>query len=273
MKNGDCVEFLQWALPRLHMRWPGFRRVRNQVCKHIDRRMKTLQLDGIEAYRTYLSAHPEEWTTLDSLTRITISRFYRDRWMFDQLERLILPDRAREAAASHRSVVGVCSLGSGSGEEPYSVSLLWCLRLQSGFPEVRIRILAVDADARLLERARKACYEPGSMKELPADLRASGFIETAEGPCLRPEYRRPVKLLRHDVREGVPDGPYDIVLCRNLAFTYFDEPLQACLARHIHEALRPGGVLVTGGHERLPEGHSFRSGSGGRYFHWKPAAS
>jgi len=33
MNDNDCVEFLQWALPRLHLRWPGFRKVRAQVCK------------------------------------------------------------------------------------------------------------------------------------------------------------------------------------------------------------------------------------------------
>ena len=37
MKDSDCVTFLQWALPRLHFRWPGFRKVRRQVCRRISR--------------------------------------------------------------------------------------------------------------------------------------------------------------------------------------------------------------------------------------------
>jgi len=32
MKDADCIDFLEWALPRLGMRWAGFRRVRGQVC-------------------------------------------------------------------------------------------------------------------------------------------------------------------------------------------------------------------------------------------------
>ena len=48
MKDDRCVRFLQWALPQMHMRWPGFRKVRRQVCKRIDRRMKMLGLTRID---------------------------------------------------------------------------------------------------------------------------------------------------------------------------------------------------------------------------------
>jgi hypothetical protein len=42
MKDTKCIQFLQWALPRLRMRWPGFRKVRRQVCKRINRRIREL---------------------------------------------------------------------------------------------------------------------------------------------------------------------------------------------------------------------------------------
>jgi hypothetical protein len=31
--DAECVVFLQWALPRLGLRWQGFRKVRRQVCR------------------------------------------------------------------------------------------------------------------------------------------------------------------------------------------------------------------------------------------------
>ena len=48
MSNHECVAFLQWALPQRHMRWPGYRKVRRQVCKRVDRRIRELGLDGVE---------------------------------------------------------------------------------------------------------------------------------------------------------------------------------------------------------------------------------
>jgi chemotaxis protein methyltransferase CheR len=79
MSDSQCVVFLQWALPRLRVRWAGFRKVRRQVCRRVWRRARELGLADLVAYRAYLEEHPEEWALLDSMARITISRFYRDR--------------------------------------------------------------------------------------------------------------------------------------------------------------------------------------------------
>ena len=54
MKNTECVAFLQWALPQLVMRWPGFRKVRRQVCRRIGRRLCELGLPDVAAYRACL---------------------------------------------------------------------------------------------------------------------------------------------------------------------------------------------------------------------------
>ena len=77
-EDQQWVAFLQWALPQLQLRWKGFRKVRSQVCKRIYRRMRSLQISSLDAYRLYLQRHPGEWRVLDTLCRITISRFYRD---------------------------------------------------------------------------------------------------------------------------------------------------------------------------------------------------
>jgi hypothetical protein len=63
-----CVEFLQWALPRLGLRWSGFRKVRRQVCRRVRRRLDELELADLDTYRAHLEAHPEEWALFDSLT-------------------------------------------------------------------------------------------------------------------------------------------------------------------------------------------------------------
>ena len=79
------------------MRWPGFRKVRSQVCKRIRRRLNTLALDDLDAYKRYLETHADEWPRLDSMCRITISRFYRDRGVFEALEAEVLPALATAA--------------------------------------------------------------------------------------------------------------------------------------------------------------------------------
>jgi len=85
MRDADCIAFLQWALPRLDLRWQGFRKVHGQVCKRLKRRMKALGLEDIAAYRARLKADPDEWAVLDGMCHITISRFFRDSRILEAL--------------------------------------------------------------------------------------------------------------------------------------------------------------------------------------------
>jgi chemotaxis protein methyltransferase CheR len=117
-----------------------------------------------------------------------------------------------------------------------------------------MRILATDADAAMLARARHACYGAGSVRELPEPRRAAAFAERDRLFCLRAEFAEGVTLMRHDIRSPPPEGQFDLVLCRNLAFTYFDLAGQRAAAARLAGALRPGGALVIGAHEALPPG-------------------
>ncbi len=250
MDDATCVEFLQWALPRLRMRWPGFRKVRRQVCKRVQHRIRTLELGNAAAYRDYLKHHPPEWTVLDGLCRITISRFYRDRGIFDCLGTEVLPALGRQAIACGETALRAWSAGCASGEEPYSLELLWCFR--SGFPALSLHTVATDDDPALLERARRACYSPSSLKDLPHAWRAEAFEREADVYCLRRRFQENVTFMRQDIRTAMPEGRFDLILCRNLVFTYFEDSLQRETLERLAGKIRPGGVLVLGAHESLP---------------------
>jgi chemotaxis protein methyltransferase CheR len=236
MTDADCVGFLQWALPKLGLRWEGFRKVRRQVCRRVSRRIAELELNDVDAYRAFLEGDEREWDVLSHLCRITISRFWRDRGVFEMLRDEVLPALG--------PTVSAWSAGCASGEEPYS------LVLAAAEAGVVIRVLATDVDPALLERAERACYPESSLRDLPADVRGRAF----DRGCLRAEHRHPVQLRRHDLRDGPPGGPYDLVLCRNLVFTYFADELQLEIGRRLARSLRPEGALVVGVHESLPDG-------------------
>lgn len=253
MNDAECVEFLQRALPRLSLRWSGFRKVRKQVCKRLSRRLRDLGLTDGAAYAAYLEAHPAEWARLDAMCRISISRFWRDRGVFEALAEHVLPDLAQSAERSGTAALRVWSAGCASGEEPYSLSILWSSRLASRFPAVALDIVASDADAGLLARAARAVYPRGCVRELPATLVAAAFEDCDGALRLRAAYRSPVRFLCQDIRQAMPDGPFDLILCRNLAFTYFDAGLQRELLAGLTDRLRPGGYLVVGAHEALPQ--------------------
>jgi chemotaxis protein methyltransferase CheR len=253
MTDAECVGFLQWALPQLHLRWAGFRRVRRQVCKRVDRRLKELQLPDTRAYRSFLKTHPEEWDFLDAACSITISRFYRDRLVFDHLGTLLLPGLAELASSQNELSVRCWSVGCGSGEEPYTLAILWQLTVAPRFPHLGMHITATDIDSYLLQRARRAWYPASSLRDVPREWMRIAFDETPRGYRVREVFRRDVEFALQDIRREQPSGGFHIVLCRNLVFTYFEEALQREVLDHILEHLEEGGILVIGHRETLPQ--------------------
>jgi chemotaxis protein methyltransferase CheR len=254
VNDPEGVAFLQWCLPRLGLRWPGFRKVRRRVYKRVDRRLKDLGLPDLAAYRGYLDGHPAEWPVLDALCRIPISRFYRDRAVFEYLGRDVLPDLAEVATGAGDRELGAWSVGCASGEEPYTLAIVWHERCAPRVPALRLRIVATDVDRDGLGRAERGCYSPSSLKDLPAELRSSAFTESGPELCVKPRYRSGIVFVEQDVREAAPGERFHLVLCRNVAFTYFDEAAQRETLRRIEDRLVPGGALVLGGTESLPEG-------------------
>ncbi len=253
MRDTDCVAFLQWALPQMSMRWPGFRKVRRQVCKRVARRMRALDLETVEQYRDRLTADRDEWLVLEAACRITISRFYRDRHVFDVLAKSVLPAIAEVALDEDRSVQCWCA-GCASGEEVYTLAILWDIVIRPSFPDVDFDVVGTDADPVMITRAEKACYTSGSLKDMPSEWLDRAFDRFDDKFCVAARYRRRVTILSQDIRDEMPEGPFDLVLCRNLAFTYFETSLQGKILKQIKARLRPSGYLVIGAHETLPEG-------------------
>ncbi len=254
MKDEQCVRFLQWALPQLGMRWPGFRKVRNQVCKRVDRRIRDLGLAGVQAYQAYLEEHTDEWAQLDPLCRITISRFYRDKEVFAVLAGEVLQSLVRGVCERGDTNLRIWSAGCGSGEEPYTLAVLWAIELHSHFPEISIEIVATDADPNMMRRCLDACYEFGSLKDLPESWRDRVFAREDDAYCLKPEYKHNIEFQEQDIRRELPVGPFDLVLCRNLVFTYFDDAGQLKILSRLVGTMHDDAALVIGAHEKLPEG-------------------
>ncbi|MFT7621765.1 MAG: chemotaxis protein methyltransferase CheR [Myxococcota bacterium] len=245
MAAHDCHRLLAWALPKLGLRAEGFERVRRQICKRMDRRRQDLGLGSVAEYWARLESDPEEWPALDQLCRVTISRFYRDAWIWDALR-----PRLGELATDGR--LRCWSAGSASGEEA------WTLRLIAGLDPASpdaIEVVGTDVDPHMVGRARAARYPPGTLRELPGEWGATAFQKSAGEQRLRDEWRTDVRFEVQDLREGAPEGLFDLVLCRNLAFTYFGEEALRSALNHLTGALRAGGILAVGKGELVPAGH------------------
>jgi chemotaxis methyl-accepting protein methylase len=167
----------------------------------------------------------------------------------------VFPERESAAIARGDAAVRVLCLGGAGGEEPYSLRIAWDHRTPP--PRIELAVIAIEADFAQLERAKVGRYPSGAITEVPEAIAREAFERDGSEVVLREAIRRAVDIRSGDVRDAWPEGSFDIVACRNLVFTYFDEASQRETLDRIESVLQLGGALVIGRQERLPEGSRF----------------
>jgi chemotaxis protein methyltransferase CheR len=234
--------FLAEALPFFGLSSHALRR------RNIRRRiMKRMESQGIHDFRTYLSLlrrAPAEREALRPLLAVTISRFFRNRQVFETLSRQVLPS----LAATGRPVRS-WSAGCASGEEAFTLRILW---EELPGPKPSLFLLATDVDESCIARAREGRYPGSSLREVPRSTAERYFRREEGGYRLLEDVVRSVEFRKHDLLRIFPPGNFDLVLCRNTAFTYFDVPRRAAVTEAIASVLSPEGILVIGRTEKLP---------------------
>jgi chemotaxis protein methyltransferase CheR len=94
------------------------------------------------------------------------------------------------------------------------------------------------------------------LRELPVSWRAQAFEQRADEYCVREPFRPAVRITHQDICAAMPEQYFDLILCRNVVFTYFAPELQHELAQRLMDKLHPGGALILGLHESFPRGIS-----------------
>jgi chemotaxis methyl-accepting protein methylase len=209
-------------------------------------RMRAHNVTSYEEYLAILEGTPDELQKLSDALTINVTKFFRNIELWQRLRDDVLPG-LWEAG---RRPLRVWSAGCASGEEPYTLAMLFAdTATRAGHPEwmKHLVIDATDIDRVCLDRARIGAYPLGVFSETPAEF-VTRYTEAAEdgGRIVTDEIRRVVQVNRLDLTRDRPrNPPYDLVVCRNVLI-YFDRAMQERLFAVFVEVLRPGGILVLG---------------------------
>jgi chemotaxis methyl-accepting protein methylase len=239
-------EFLREVTALLGLQWRPFHR--KGIKREVERRVADAGLSGFKEYILEVKKDSAEQLLLSRILKVTISRFFRDKEVFHTLSQSIVPDLLKEDSSELR----IWCIGCANGEEPYCLALLWKENFEQTRPEVHPSILATDIDENLLERAREGTYKNSSLKEVPEGTVRKFFKKEGGFYILDPTIRGSIEFKVHDILHEEPFLGMDIVLCRNLAFTYFSKGSQIGVLKKIALSLKEKGYLVIGKKESLP---------------------
>ncbi len=218
------------------------------VMRRIERRMNALDLASVSAYADKLVGSAAEAEALRREMLIPVTSFFRDPEAFESLRSHVM----RPLIDGHQGdrPLRVWCAGCATGEEAYTLAILFletCYALQK-WPS--IKIFATDVDGHCLEIAGAGAYPEGVASALTPERVARYFRHDDGRITVQPELRQMVLFAKHNLLEDAPFTKMDLVTCRN-TLIYFQAEAQQRVMRRLQYGLVNSGVLFLGSSESL----------------------
>jgi chemotaxis protein methyltransferase CheR len=204
--------------------------------------LRALEADTELAARRQLDAKPELLPLALSTLLIGVSAFFRDAAAFDTLRAAVVP-----ALGAMPGTLRVWSAGCSTGAELYGVAILLA---EAGLLD-RAELLGTDCRLDALDEARAGVFGADALRDVGEDLRARYFERTAGGWRVAAALRARTAWRPGDATREHPEGPWHLVLCRNLVI-YLEPAASRPVLAALAAGLAPGGFLVVGKAERPP---------------------
>lgn len=173
--------------------------------------------------------------------------FFRDRSLFELLERHVIPSLLAARAGDKR--LRIWSAATSTGQEAYSLAMLLA-GLAPQLADWHISIVASDLSAACLARARTGLYSQFEVQRgLPIFALLRHFTQSEDGWRISRSLREAVRFRRVNLLEGFTQlGTFDLVLCRNVLI-YLDRATKIDLLGRLGDAIEPDGFLCLGAAE------------------------
>ncbi|MGA2794546.1 MAG: CheR family methyltransferase, partial [Roseiarcus sp.] len=216
--------------------------------RRIERRMAAAAIATTDRYLEILRGDASELDLLAKDLLINVTGFFRDRQVFDLLTETIVPELVRSHPPDRPLRVWIA--GCSSGEETYSLAMLFREQIAAERRDVKLQVFASDVDPDAVTSARDGLY-PSTIEANVSPARLARFF-SKEGHNYRvsPDLRASVVFTVQDVLADPPFSRLDFVSCRNLLI-YLRPEAQTKVVSLFHFALREGGVLLLGNSETL----------------------
>jgi two-component system CheB/CheR fusion protein len=220
----------------------------NTVRRRIERRMAIHHIDKPEDYVRYVRENTSEVDLLYKDLLIKVTSFFRDSEAFKVLEEEVVPQilKHKMPGSSIRIWVPACA----TGEEAYSIAMLFVEAMDSIRKHFDVHIFATDIDLEAINTARQAGYADNIAADVSAERLDRFFTRTEGGYRVKKSLREIVVFAAQNIIKDPPFSKIDLVSCRNMLI-YMDASLQNKLLPLFHYVLNPEGYLLLGSSETV----------------------
>jgi len=221
----------------------------------LGKRLQFLNLSDFEAYLQFLKYGTKRMDEIRFFFEaITINEtfFFRNEPQFEAFEQTLVPS-VLASRGSNTGKLRIWSAASSSGEEAYTLAMLFLERIKPRYPGLDIEIVGTDINQAVVETARKGVYRDYSIRNMPKYFLDKYFVTEDSRYHLRDEVKRLVRfenLNLYDRSRMKVMTNFDIIYCCNVLI-YFDAQSKIQVVSNLYDSLRRGGFLFIGYAESL----------------------
>ena len=243
--GAELESLLEYLRDTRSLDFTGYKRP--SLTRRIRKRMHEVDAERFDDYRDVLESDPAEQARLVDTILINVTAFFRDEDAWQFLADEVVPGIV-EAAGD--GPIRVWSAGCASGEEAYSLAMVFADHVGVDEFRHRVKIFATDTDDGALAEARRGVYTRRQLEPVSAERIERYFEPVDDGFAFRSDCRRQVIFGSNDVTADAPISHLDLLVCRNVLM-YFVTDTQRHVLHRFHYALEPHGHLFLGRAETI----------------------
>jgi two-component system CheB/CheR fusion protein len=218
------------------------------IARRIKRRMVLRGFEKLEDYSREIEQNREEANTLCEDCFITVTAFFREAPVFEELKKKVFPALVenRGTADSIRIWVPGCA----TGEEAYSIAICLMEFLHDAKLSFPFEIFATDISETAIVKARAGAYTGAALAHVSPQRLARFFTRTERGYQVAKIVRDVCVFARHNLAQDPPFSKLDLISCCNVLI-YLGDVLQRKVMSILQYALKPTGFLILGPSEGI----------------------
>ena len=218
------------------------------ILRRIERRLVVTHNRNLREYVTYLTNNPEEAKLLAKEVLIGVTSFFRDPEYFSVLKETVIKQLLRDTP--HEDQIRVWVAGCSTGEEAYSIAILFAEAMEELGVRRDIKIFATDLDTDSISTAVRGVYGNNIIEDVSVSRLSRYFSRKGNKYVIHHDIRKMIIFAQHNVFQDPPFGKLDLICCRNVLI-YFQTVLQRNLFAIFHMALSDHGYLFLGRSESV----------------------
>lgn len=148
---------------------------RTTVMRRIERRMVVTHSSDLVQYAKMLAENSEEAETLVKEILIGVTNFFRDPAFFEKLKNQVISAIVKRT--EEKEPIRVWSAGCSTGEEAYSIAILFQEVMEELNVQRDVKIFATDVDAKAIEQAGKGIFAESIMDDVSMERLSKYFLK------------------------------------------------------------------------------------------------